>query len=83
MFPANNIWNTDISKLPVNAHSAAWLRSMSSGSTFLHPDFGRNPGGFPFGIPYNIVTNAHPLVTIKFTFASESDKGPTRLARTP
>src|SRR5262249_57545499 len=76
MFPANNIWNTDISKLPVNRHSAAWMRSMDSASTNLHPDFGPNPGGYPFGIPYTIVTNAHPLVHIKFQFASESNKGP-------
>ena len=66
MFPANNIWNTDISKLPVDPHSAAWLRSMNSASTNLHPDFGPNPGGFPYGIPYNIVTNAHRLVRIRF-----------------
>ena len=76
MFPANNVWNTDISKLPVNRHSAAWMRSMDSASTNLHPDFGPNPGGYPFGIPYTIVTNAHPLVHIKFQFASESNKGP-------
>jgi hypothetical protein len=76
MFPANNIWNTDVSKLPVNPHSAAWLRSMDSASTNLHPDFGPNPGGFPYGIPYNIVTNRHRLVHIKFRYASESDKGP-------
>jgi hypothetical protein len=76
MFPANNIWNTDISKLPVDSHSAAWLRSMDSGSTDLHPDFGPNPGGFPYGIPYNIVTNARPLVHIKFQYASQSNKGP-------
>ena len=30
MFPADNIWNTDISKLPVDLHSAAWLRSMNA-----------------------------------------------------
>jgi hypothetical protein len=76
MFPASNVWNTDISQLPVDAHSAAWLRSMDSASTSLHPDFGPNSGGFPFGIPYNIVTSAHPLVSIKFQFASDSDKGP-------
>jgi hypothetical protein len=76
LFPANNIWNTDISKLPVNAHSAAWIRSMDSASTSLHPDFGPNPGGFPYGIPYNIVTNAHRLVHIKFQYASQSSKGP-------
>jgi hypothetical protein len=76
MFPANNIWNTDISKLPVAVHSAAWLRSMDSGSTYLHPDFGPNPGGYPYGIPYIVVTSAHPLVHIKFQYASESNPGP-------
>ena len=76
VFPASNVWHTDISQLPVNAHSAAWMRSMDSASTFLHPDFGPNPGGFPFGIPDNIVTSAHPLVPITFQYASESDKGP-------
>jgi len=76
MFPASNVWNTDISKLPVNPHSAAWMRSMDSASTFLHPDFGPDPGGFPYGIPYNIVTSAHRLVPVKFQYASESDKGP-------
>jgi hypothetical protein len=76
MFPADNVWNTDISQLPVNAHSAAWMRSMDSASLDLHPDFGPNTGGFPFGIPYNIVTSAHPLVPVRFQYASESDKGP-------
>jgi len=76
MFPADNIWNTDISKLPVAAHSAAWLRSMNSGSTHLHPDFGRNAGGYPYGIPFTIVTSAHRLVRIHFKYAGESDRGP-------
>jgi hypothetical protein len=76
MFPASNVWNTDISQLPVNAHSAAWMRSMGSAGLDLHPDFGPNPGGFPFGIPDNIVTSAHPVVPVKFQYASESDKGP-------
>jgi len=76
MFPADSVWNTDISALPVDAHSAAWLASMDSASTFLHPDFGPDPGGFPYGIPDNIVTSSHPLVSIRFQYASESDKGP-------
>ena len=76
MFPASNVWNTDISQLPVNAHSAAWMRSMDSAGLDLHPDFGPNPGGFPYGIPDNIVTSAHPVVPVKFQYASESDKGP-------
>ena len=45
MFPADNVWNTDISGLPVDAHSAAWLASMDSATTNLHPDFG--PSGDP------------------------------------
>jgi len=81
IFPANNIWNTDISKLPVDSHSAAWLRSMNSGSTYLHPDFGPNPGGYPYGIPYTVVTSSHPLVTVRFRYASESDPGPYPFGR--
>jgi hypothetical protein len=74
MFPADNIWNTDISKLPVDSHSAAWLRSMDSSTTFLHPDFGPNQGGYPYGIPYAIVTSGHKTVPIKFKYASESNR---------
>jgi len=76
VFPANNIWNTDISRLPVDSRSAAWLRSMNAGSTYLHPDFGPNPGGYPYGIPYTVVTSSHPLVAVHFRYASESDPGP-------
>ncbi|HET9894490.1 MAG TPA: hypothetical protein VFQ44_06105 [Streptosporangiaceae bacterium] len=75
MFPANNIWNTDISKLPVDSHSAAWLRGMDAAHTLLHPDFGPS-GGYPYGIPYTIVDNSHNLVRIKFRYGPQSDKGP-------
>jgi hypothetical protein len=81
MFPADNIWNTNISRLPVNKHSAAWLASMDAGSTNLHPDFGPNPGGYPYGIPYVVVTRKHPLVHIKFEYASQSNKGPYPFGR--
>jgi hypothetical protein len=76
MFPANNVWNTDVSKLPVDSHSAAWLRSMAAGSTYLHPDFGPDQGGYPYGIPFNVVTNAHSRVRIRFEYASESNRAP-------
>ena len=76
VFPASNIWNTDISRLPVAPRSAAWLASMDSAHTFLHPDFGPNPGGYPFGIPFTVVTSAHPLVKLRFQYASQSDPGP-------
>ena len=76
MFPANNVWNTNISGLPVDTHSAAWLASMDSSTTDLHPDFGPNPGGYPFGIPFTVVAAAQPLVAINFQYADESDPGP-------
>ena len=75
MFPADNVWNTNISKLPADRHSGAWLRSMNSASTFLHPDFGPNSGGYPYGMPFVIVTSQHPTVKIQFQYASESYRG--------
>ena len=75
VFPKDNVWHADISKLPVNGHSAAWLRSMAAGSTDLHPDFGPS-GGFPYGIPYTVVGASHPKVQVRFRYAGESDKGP-------
>ena len=58
VFPADNVWNTDISKLPVDPRSDAWKRSMHAGSTDLHPDFGPPGYGMPF-----IVTSALPCAT--------------------
>ena len=72
VFPANNIWNTDISTLPVHTRSAQWLASMSAATTNLHPDF----GGPPYGFPFNVVDNSHPTVSVAFQYASESDAGP-------
>jgi hypothetical protein len=72
VFPADDIWNTDISTLPVNSHNAAWMSSMNAGSMKLHPDF----GGPPYGMPYAVVPDSHPKVKVKFHWGSESDKGP-------
>ncbi len=72
VFPADNIWNTDISTLPVNANSATWLGSTMPTSGKLHPDF----GGPPYGMPFNVVDNTHATATYTFTYASESDPGP-------
>jgi len=75
MFPANNVWNTNISRLPVNKHNAAWMASMNSAGTYLHPDFGPNAGGYPYGIPFAIVTSKTPTVRVRFQYASESYRG--------
>src|SRR3989442_3512849 len=72
VFPADNIWNTDISTMPVHTRSAQWLSSMAASTTNLHPDF-RAP---PYGLAYNIVDNAHATMSVTFQYAGESDPGP-------
>jgi hypothetical protein len=76
MFPSNSVYHADISKLPVNTRSAAWLRSMSSSTTKLHPDFGPSYGeqSVPYGIPFNVVGSDHALVKVTFEYASESTR---------
>lgn len=77
MFPADNVWNADISGLPVDSHSAAWMASMNAATTNLHPDFG--PSGDPnnpYGMPYTVVAPGHQFVSVAFQYADESDPGP-------
>jgi hypothetical protein len=69
VFPANNIWNADISHLPVNANSATWISSTTPTSGKTHPDFGRPP----YGIPYNIATNSDLHYNFNFQYWPESD----------
>ncbi len=65
VFPADNVWNTDISNLPVNSHSAAWLASTGATSgRLLHPDF----GGPPYGIPFNVVSSSHATANFNFLY---------------
>ncbi len=76
-FPANNVWNTPITGLPVSAQSPTWLASMDASTTYLHPDYG--PSGDPrqpYGIPWQIVPARTTFTTIKFLYASESDRRP-------
>jgi hypothetical protein len=77
VFPADNIWNTDIAHLPVDAHSAQWLAHTGAGAgVHLHPDFGPSYGAqpVPYGIGYTLVTDAHPTVPVAFEYASQSDQ---------
>jgi hypothetical protein len=74
--PADNVWNTDISGLPVNAQSAAWIASSGGGGQLLHPDWGPSGGSVPYGIPWQLVDASHQKVPVTFQYASESDPGP-------
>lgn len=76
VFPADNVWHSDISKLPVHPRSAAWKASMDAASTDLHPDFGSSGEPTPYGIPFTVVGSAHADVSVDFSYADESDAGP-------
>lgn len=74
-FPADNAWNTPVDTAPVDPNSANLIASIGL-NTGLHPDFGANYGGGPFGIPYVVVSGSQAKVPMSFQYASESDPGP-------
>lgn len=75
IFPADNPWNTDISKAPVDPNSAPLIASIGADTT-LHPDFGTMWQGAPNGIPYVVVPSSQSRVKVSFQYADESDPGP-------
>ena len=76
VFPSDNVWNADISGLPVNSRSAQWMASASAATTHLHPDFGPSGTTMPYGIPWITVDSTHPLTSPTFQYGAESDPGP-------
>lgn len=76
MFPADNAWNRDVSTLPVDSRSGAYLGAIAAlgGNQKLHADFG---GGGSYGIPYVTVPGTQPSVPVTFVDSpGESDPGP-------
>ncbi|MET7424904.1 hypothetical protein [Dactylosporangium sp. NPDC005555] len=81
VFPADNVWRADVSKLPVHRDSAAWVASIGA-SAHAHPDFGAGLiDGAPFGIPITTVGAGQAGVKVTFDYADESDKGPYPIPR--
>jgi hypothetical protein len=76
-FPADNLWNQDISSAPVDANSSAIINFIG-GAIGLHPDFGTGQyNGQSVGIPYLVVGSQQQPLPITFTaYGSESDPGP-------
>jgi len=75
-FPADNVWHADVSRLPVNPNSAAWVASMGA-DRGAHPDFGSGTvDGAPFGIPVTAVPAGQAKVPVTFEYGDESDPGP-------
>jgi hypothetical protein len=75
MFPSNNVWHADVSKMPVDTKSSTYVSSIGSTAP-LHPDFGTVWNGAPNGIPYDAVPGTQPTVPVSFDYADESDPGP-------
>jgi hypothetical protein len=76
-FPADNLWNKDISSAAVDSNSTALINFIGASVT-MHPDFGSGQyQGSSIGIPYVVVDSTQPFVNINFNqFADESDPGP-------
>src|SRR2546425_9778318 len=74
-FPDDNPWNTAVDGAPVDPNSDTLIASIGL-TKGLHPDFGANYLGGPFGIPYVVVAGTTPPVNVTFSYADESDPGP-------
>ena len=73
VFPSNNIWNTPIDKLPVDANSARYIATIGA-TRPAHADFGSGLwDGGPIGVPLVDVSGTQPKITVKFDYDDESD----------
>ncbi len=76
ILPSDDVWHANISKLPVAAKSATYVKSIGLGSP-VHADFGSGLwDGAPIGIPITTVPAGQSKVKVSFQYADESDKGP-------
>jgi hypothetical protein len=81
VFPTDNVWHADVSRLPVHRSSVAYVASIGADRT-VHPDFGAGLyGGGPVGIPVTTVPPGTPGVRVTFEYAGESDRGPYPIPR--
>lgn len=80
-FPSDNLWNKDISTVPVDPNSTNIINFIGSTVT-LHPDFGS--GTFhnqTIGIPYQVVAGTQAKVNVTLgLYADESDPGQEPIA---
>ena len=76
VFPANNIWNMPIDKIPIAANSATLVNTIGP-TLHLHADFGSGTyNGGPIGIPFVTVSGSQTQYPVTFQYSDESDPGP-------
>jgi len=78
IFPASNVWNRQVTSLPVAANSSQMIAAIGL-DAYLHPDF----SAAGHGIPYNIVGSSTPRYSVSFDYAGESDPGPYPIPSNP
>jgi hypothetical protein len=78
IFPASNVWNRQVTSLPVAADSSQMIAAIGL-DAYLHPDFSAAGDG----IPYNIVGSSTPRYSVSFDYADESDPGPYPIPSNP
>jgi hypothetical protein len=82
MLPANSEWNRRVDGDAIDPNSDAILERIGF-STRLHPDFGADYDGGPFGIPYIVVPETTPRSSVAFQYDDESDQGPYPIPANP
>ncbi len=80
LFPDDNPWNLPVDTARVDPNSDQIVAQIGPGKA-LHPDFGANWNGGPFGIPYVVVNEDQARVMVTFDYADESDPGPYPIPR--
>jgi uncharacterized protein (TIGR03437 family) len=81
IFPADNVWNTPVDRLPIHRLSSTWVETVGRNSP-MHPDFGSGLfDGGPIGIPFVAVPGTQPRVPLRFEYSAESDPGPYPIPR--
>ena len=81
-FPDNSEWNRVVANDPVDPNSAAILSRIGL-TKGLHPDFGANWNGGPFGIPYIVVPDDQARSSVTMEYVAESDPGPYPIPPNP
>ncbi len=73
--PANSVWRSRVTGLPVHSRSANYMGTIGTGAD-LKADFGSGLwDGGPIGIPYVVVSGSQPKVPVSFYYPTQSDPG--------
>jgi hypothetical protein len=79
VFPVDNVWNTRVDHLRIDAHSSAYVATVGPDKP-VHPDFGPDPKN---GIPFSFIHYNQKRVKVPFEYSDESDLGNYPIPQNP